>query len=256
MGAKKRIAIVPNGLLTFLPFQALAFKDATGKIRYFGETRQVFYVNKITTVTNGRNQLLNDLKIVATGNADKSLENAGIEVSTLQHQFPSAKIYIGNAATKKNVLNTKGDYNILHLATHGILDYSKADKSYLVFASDKTTGDDGKLKINDIYKLSDLDRFRMVTLSACETAVIQNILEGWPVSTATAFLEAGVPTVIASLWKVDDKATSLLMERFYANMKTMDKIAALQEAQNYLRSQEKYADPFYWAPFQLVGLWE
>ena len=96
----------------------------------------------------------------------------------------------------------------------------------------------------------------MVTLSACETAVVQNIADGWPISTASAFIEAGVPTVIATLWKVDDKATSILVERFYENMKTMDKVAALQKAQQFLRQQKQYEDPNYWAPFQLVGLWQ
>ena len=75
----------------------------------------------------------------------------------------------------------------------------------------------------------------MVTLSACETSVVQNITDGWPISTASAFIEAGVPTVIATLWKVDDKATSILVEKFYDNMKTMDKVAALQNAQQFFR---------------------
>ncbi len=253
---KKRIAIVPSGLLCFVPFQSLAVKDATGKANYFGDSKQVFYVNKITTVTNGRNQVLNDMKIVAVGNADNTLENAATEVKGLQQLYPSTKIYLGNEATKQKVLNTTGEYNVLHLATHGRLDYNNAENSYLVFAADKMTGDDGKLKINDIYHIKDIDRFRLVTLSACETAVVQSITEGWPISTASAFIEAGVPTVIATLWKVDDKATSILVEKFYANMKTMDKVAALQNAQQYLKQQKEYSDPNYWAPFQLVGLWQ
>ncbi|HEY8690190.1 MAG TPA: CHAT domain-containing tetratricopeptide repeat protein, partial [Chitinophagaceae bacterium] len=252
---KKRIAIVPSGLLCFVPFQSLGTKSATG-MNYFGDEKQVFYVNKITTVTNGRNESLKDLKIVAVGNADNSLANAEVEVKTLKQNFPTAMVYVGNEATKQKVLNTQGEYNILHLATHGILDYANAENSYLVFAPDKITGDDGKLKINDIYRIKNFDRFRMVTLSACETSVVQNITDGWPISTASAFIEAGVPTVIATLWKVDDKATSILVEKFYANMKTMDKVAALQNAQQFLRSQKGYDDPNYWAPFQLVGLWQ
>jgi CHAT domain-containing protein len=253
---KKRIAIVPSGLLCFVPFQSLATKTSTGELSYFGDSKQVFYVNKITTVTNGRNQLLNDLKIVAVGNADNSLKNAEIEVNTLHQNFPSSVVFVGNEATKQKVLNSPGEFNILHLATHGILDYSNAENSYLVFAADKITGDDGKLKINDIYRIKNLDRFKLVTLSACETAVVQSIADGWPISTASAFIEAGVPTVIATLWKVDDKATSILVDRFYANMKTMDKVAALQNAQQFLKQQKQYSDPNYWAPFQLVGLWQ
>jgi CHAT domain-containing protein/Tfp pilus assembly protein PilF len=254
ISSKKRVAIVPSNLLSFLPFHAL--RPSGAQANYFGDDKQVFYVNKIFTVTNGRNAPFTDLKIIAAGNADHSLENAAIEVKKLSKQFPSAKVYIGNEATKSNVLGTPGDYNILHLATHGVMDYNDVRNSYLVFAIDKNASDDGKLKIKEIDTLSNLKRFSMVTLSACETAIVQNIKEGWPISTASAFVEAGVPTVIATLWKVADKPTSILMERFYSNMKTMDKVAALQEAQKYLRSQKEYADPFYWAPFQLVGLWQ
>ncbi len=253
---KASIAIVPTGLLCFVPFHSLSTRNPSGEIRYFGEEKQVFYVNKITAVTNGRNEVMKDLKIIAVGNADKSLANAETEVKGLKQIYPATLVYIGNDATKKNVLGTQGEFNILHLATHGILDYNDAENSYLVFASDKNNGDDGKLKINDIYKIKDLDRFRMVTLSACETAVVQDLVDGWPISTASAFIEAGVSTVIATLWKVDDKATGILIDKFYENMKTMNKVAALQNAQQYLRSQKEYADPYYWAPFQLVGLWE
>lgn len=255
IATKKRVAIVPTGLLCFVPFQSLAAKNAVGKIQYFGDDKQVFYVDKITAVTNGRNRKLNDLKILAVGNADNSLKNAEIEVKNLQLIFPTAMVYLGNEATKEKVLNTQGEYNILHLATHGMLDYTNAENSYLVFAPDKITGDDGKLKINDIDRIN-LKRFKMVTLSACETAVTQNIVEGWPISTASAFIVAGVPTVIATLWKVDDKATSILMEKFYVNMKIMDKVEALQNAQQFLRQHKEYDDPNYWAPFQLVGLWQ
>lgn len=153
------------------------------------------------------------------------------------------------------MLGNKGDFNILHLATHGVLDYSNADSSYLVLASDPSNNDDGKLTIAQIQSITDIDRFRLVTLSACETAVIREVAEGWPISTASAFIEMGVPTVIATLWQVDDKATRLLIDKFYDNLKTMDKVQALQQAQAYLRKQPGYDDPYYWAPFQLVGLW-
>lgn len=253
---KKQIAIVPSGLLCIVSFQSLSTKTPSGGLKYFGEEKQIFYVDKIYTVTNGVNEKMDNLKIVAVGNADNTLKNAETEVTNFKQTFPGTMIYVGNEATKNNVLGTKGEYNILHLATHGILDYSDAENSYLVFASDKTTGDNGKLKINDIYRIKNLDRFKMVTLSACETAVVQNIADGWPISTASAFIEAGVSTVIATLWKVDDKATSIFMGKFYENMKTMQKVAALQKAQQDLRDEKEYADPYYWAPFQLVGLWK
>jgi CHAT domain-containing protein/tetratricopeptide (TPR) repeat protein len=256
IAGKKRIAIIPSGLLCYVPFHSLSTKSASGEVKYFGEEKQIFYVNKITTVTNGRNELMTEFKILAVGNPDKSLKNAETEVKNLQQMFPTALIYTGSDATKLKVLASQGSFNILHLATHGILDYSNPEESYLLFASDKIHNDDGRLKISDIGRMDNLDRYKMVTLSACETAVVQNLVEGWPISTASAFIEAGVPTVIATLWKVDDKATGILVEKFYENLKTMDKVTALQKAQEYVRGQKEYSDPYYWAPFQLVGLWQ
>lgn len=256
IGDKKLIAIVPSGFLCFVPFDALMYKDADGSSHYFGEQKQLFYVNKISTITNTVNESFKEFRIVAVGNADKSLPNSEDEVKALKAQLPQTVIYLREQATKKNVLSNKSDFNILHLATHGVLDYSNADSSYLVLASDPTNHDDGRLTIAQIQTMTDIDRFRMVTLSACETAVIREVAEGWPISTASAFIEMGVPTVIATLWPVDDKATRILIDKFYANLAKMDKVQALQQAQLFLKNQTGYEDPYYWAPFQLVGFWK
>lgn len=254
--SKTRVAIVPSGFLCFVPFDALSGKDATGKLSYFGEQKQLFYVNKISTITNGGDEPMTDFRVIAVGNADKSLPNAEDEVRSLKDRMPQTVIYLREQATKKNVLDNQGNFNILHLATHGVLDYSNADSSYLVLASDLGNNDNGRLTIAEIQSRTNIDRYRMVTLSACETAVIREVAEGWPISTASAFIEMGVSTVIATLWQVDDKATRMLIDRFYENMKTMDKVQALQQAQLYLKDQPGYADPYFWAPFQLVGWWK
>ncbi|MBC7849144.1 MAG: tetratricopeptide repeat protein [Chitinophagaceae bacterium] len=253
---KDRIAIVPSGFLCFVPFDALVRKDEKGGNHYFGEDKQLFYVNKISTVTAALGDPLTEFRVMAVGNADKSLPNAEDEVNSLKTKLPKSMVFVRDAATKKNVLDNKGDYNVLHLATHGILDYSNADSSYLVFAPDPGNKDDGRLTIAEIQRRTDIDRFQMVALSACETAVIREVAEGWPISTASAFIEMGVPTVIATLWQVDDKATRILIDKFYDNLTSMDKVLALQQAQLYLRKQPGYDDPYYWAPFQLAGIWK
>ena len=252
---KARVALVPSGFLSFIPFDALVNKKTNGAPVYFGAEKQLFYANKISTLTNGGEQM-GEMKMIAVGNADKSLKYAESEVNLLHSKFTTSIKYVREQATRKNVLGKRGEYNVLHLATHGILDYTNANNSYLVLASDPSTGDDGKLTIAQIQEMTDIDQFRLITLSACETAVFREIAEGWPISTASAFIEMGVSTVIATLWQVDDKATSLLMEKFYDNIKTMDKVAALQNAQIYLSKQPGYSDPYYWAPFQLVGFWK
>jgi CHAT domain-containing protein len=66
-----------------------------------------------------------------------------------------------------------------------------------------------------------------------------------------SFLYVGVPSIVASLWMVDDRSTSFLMRQFYSNLTTMTKAEALQQAK--LATMKEYPDPFHWAPFYLQG---
>jgi hypothetical protein len=91
-----------------------------------------------------------------------------------------------------------------------------------------------------------------VVLSACQTNVGAVSAGDEVVGLTRAFLFAGTPTVISSLWNVDDKATTVLMERFYTHLRAgMGKAQALQQAQRDVRAQ--YPHPYYWASFVLTG---
>jgi len=251
---KKRLAIIPNGMLYYLPFQVLIHPEGPD-IHYLRDDYSVFYSNRLSYLTSPYLVDETHPRLLAVGNADETLPYAEVEVNQLKEIYPDAQILLRSEATKDKVLSPAGEYNILHFATHGILDYNDFENSYLVLAADPATGDDGRFRIDEIYGISNIDQYQMVTLSACETAVTMKMLEGWPITTASAFLEAGVPTVIASLWSVDDEATSILMEKFYENLQSMDKLEALHRAQQYLASIDKYKHPFFWAPFLLVGYW-
>ena len=92
----------------------------------------------------------------------------------------------------------------------------------------------------------------LVVLSACQTQLGELSAGDELVGLTRAFFFAGTPTVIASLWNVNDKATALLMERFYTHLREgMDKAGALREAQ--LEVMETHPDPYYWAGFVLSG---
>jgi CHAT domain-containing protein len=97
----------------------------------------------------------------------------------------------------------------------------------------------------------------LVVLSACSTALRKEIVGEGLIGLVRGFLYAGSRRVVASLWKVDDEATSELMTRFYRAMfeKGLRPPAALQAAQNELRSSPQWAHPFYWAGFVLQGEW-
>jgi CHAT domain-containing protein len=95
-----------------------------------------------------------------------------------------------------------------------------------------------------------------VTLSACETALSK--IQGGDdlVGLSRGFIYAGTPSLLATLWKVDDASTAKLMELFYGNWKKgMTKPEALRQAQLTLKSMPQYRHPFYWAPLVMIGDW-
>lgn len=253
IASKSRLAIIPNGDLYYLPFHALIAEEKDSKIKYLMDEFTVFYSNRLKFLGSSQSIDLTDFRPMAIGNADKSLPNSETEVKDIKALFPASLVLIGEKATKTELINQSGNYNVLHFATHGILDFNNFDSSYLVMAPDKAKGDDGHFTLNDISELNRIDEYTLVALSACETAVKNDLVEGYPQTTASAFLKAGVETVIASLWQVDDKATSLLMKKFYENISTMNKVEALHKAQVDLSKMQGFSHPYYWAPFAYYG---
>ena len=98
-------------------------------------------------------------------------------------------------------------------------------------------------------------RCELVTLSACESGLSTVRRGDELMGLVRAFMLAGAPAVVATLWRVDERSTRLLMERFYRDLSSgADPATALHRAQIYLRTRgPDFADPFYWAPFVLVG---
>lgn len=150
-------------------------------------------------------------------------------------------------------------YRILHVATHGLLNTTHAELSGVVLSmvDQKGKPQDGFLRLHEIYNLklsADL-----VVLSACQTGLGKDIRGEGLVGLTRGFMYAGTPRVVASLWKVDDRATAELMKRFYAAMlgggDAMRPAAALRAAQTAMARQKGFASPYYWAAFALQGEW-
>jgi CHAT domain-containing protein/Tfp pilus assembly protein PilF len=160
------------------------------------------------------------------------------------------------AATRERLLGADlSQYAILHFATHGLLDTKHPESSGLVLS---TVGRDGRalngfVGLRDIYSIhAPVD---LVVLSACQTALGKDVRGEGLVGLTRGFMYAGASGVVASLWKVEDKATAELMKQFYANMleKGMQPGAALREAQNSIRRNPRWSSPYYWAAFTLQG---
>jgi CHAT domain-containing protein/Tfp pilus assembly protein PilF len=148
-------------------------------------------------------------------------------------------------------------YRFVHFATHGLLNNEHPELSGLVLSlvNDHGKPENGFLELEDIYNLRlPVD---LVVLSACDTALGQDMKGEGLVGLTRAFMYAGATRVVASLWSVNDAATSELMARFYKEMLrgTLRPAAALRAAQIQMWKQRQWTSPYYWAPFQIQGDW-
>jgi CHAT domain-containing protein len=182
----------------------------------------------------------------------EDLEFAQQEVENIAKLYGTQAL-VGKDATESALRSAVDQASILHFASHGQYNPNNPLFSTLYLAS--TSQDDGRLEVHEIYGLNLTKATNLVVLSACETQEGQLSAGDEVVGMTRAFLYAGTPSVIASLWRVNDRATGLLMERFYSYLQQgMDKAEALQQAQIKVRAEyPQYSHPYYWAAFVLTG---
>lgn len=149
------------------------------------------------------------------------------------------------------------DYAIVHFATHGVIDEEHPERSGLVLSLVDPLGrpQDGFLRVHELFDL-DLPA-DLVVLSACRTALGQEVRGEGLVGLTQAFFNAGARRVLVSLWGVDDQATSSLMGRFYELhvREGLPAAAALRRAQAEMAGTGPWREPYYWAGFTLQGDW-
>ena len=151
-----------------------------------------------------------------------------------------------------------GQYRIVHFATHGLINNQHLGLSGLVLSlvDDRGKPQNGFLRLYEIYNLKlNAD---LVVLSACQTAVGEEIKGEGLLGLTRGFMYAGAPRVVATLWQVDDRAASELMKRFYQKMlgEGLRPAAALRAAQVSMLSDNRWRGPHYWAAFTLQGEWK
>jgi CHAT domain-containing protein/predicted negative regulator of RcsB-dependent stress response len=152
-----------------------------------------------------------------------------------------------------------GEYRIVHFATHGLLNNIHPELSGIVLSLVDEAGhqQDGFLRLQDIYNLK--LPAELVVLSACQTGLGKEIKGEGLIGLTRGFMYAGAPRVVASLWKVDDRATSELMKRFYQGLlgpEALRPAGALRQAQLSIWKQKQWREPYYWAAFLLQGEWK
>ena len=162
----------------------------------------------------------------------------------------------GFEATRETAMNAHlGEYQIVHFATHGFLDSEHPELSGIVLTMVDKNGveKNGMMPLHDIYNM-ELSA-ELTVLSACQTALGKDIKGEGFVGLTHSFISAGSKSVVASLWKVDDRATAALMEDFYQSMlqKGMSPAAALRAAKLKVMQDKRWHNPYYWAGFVVQG---
>jgi CHAT domain-containing protein len=168
-----------------------------------------------------------------------------------------ADVWLDLNASESNV-QTKDikKYRAVHIATHGLLNAERPQFTGIVLSLIGNKTGDGFLRTDEIFNLG--LGSPLVMLSACETGLGKEKRGEGVIGLTRAFMYAGAPTVGVSLWSVSDNSTAELMTDFYKRMLTgqgMPASAAMRAARQNMIAGKKYAAPFYWAPFVLVGEW-
>ena len=172
---------------------------------------------------------------------------------------PKAVAYLGEEATEEKAKSIGKDVPLLHFACHAVLNERFPLDSALVFtipAHPKEGQDNGLLQAWEIFERVRIEA-DLVTLSACESGLGKEMGGEGLMGLTRAFQYAGARSVLASLWKVEDRATGELMKRFYLHLKAgKSKDEALRLAQIDLIHSPGLSLPISWAAFQINGDWK
>ena len=279
------ILIVPDGLLGYLPFEALLTKPTntpentyadlpyvlkTNPVRYsFSARSSLQYQNR--SDQQGSESLLamapvfdsNDALAyleedgTIRGNAPKlsSLQGTLRELTGLEQLFGNEGLFLKKSeATETAFKRYASDYSILHIATHTLLDDGAPGLSKLIFHAERSSQEDGFLHAYELYNMA--LNAELVTLSACNTG-FGRLQKGEGIaSLASAFAYAGCPNMVMSLWQVKDQTTPILMDYFYENLKArQSKGLSLHNSKLDFINYQKglYSHPYYWACFVYKG---
>ncbi len=288
-----QIVVVPEGALSFLPFEALRNKN-----RYLIQDYNVKYLPSASIypfIKEPHREVKYNLLAIAGSSFDDnnvrdkevgsqkkytSLPSTLLEVNSIATNFDNAKVLKNEDVTEAGLKSFNlGDFRFLHFATHAEIDENHPSQSGLLLSKktevESLFGEDGRLNSTEISGLhlnADL-----VTLSACNTAMGKIVTGEGLLGLQRSFLTAGASSVVVSMWSIYDRSTSEFMSDFYKKMlkyeqeeyglwsQTLDwfgfytypmfdyKAKALRDAKLDMIAHPYYNDPVYWAPFILIG---
>ncbi|MEL7193900.1 MAG: CHAT domain-containing tetratricopeptide repeat protein [Bacteroidota bacterium] len=281
-----QLIIVPDGIFSYLPFEALLTESVDADLPYHSypfllKEKEISYAFSATAWIDAKQPRVNQRRtrgVMAIAPDFPSAENAYASAERFRSGFLGPLVHnrrealdvvdiwggaawIDSAATLDAFWNHVSDYQIVHLATHGKVNDRFPQGSFLAFwGKEDSILWEGRSYpgISGLY-LSDLFQQQvqaeLVVLSACETGV-GKLYEGEGVaSLARGFTQAGVKSLLTTLWSVSDEGSALLMRSFYEKMKEgKTKSSALREAKlQLIQERSEYAAPFYWSGYVLMG---
>jgi len=280
---KSTICIVPDGVLWELPFQVLQPRAGA----YLLQDHAVFYAPSLSVMMEmvrlaGQRDSspTEQWSLLAFGNPALSREtiaratsihrgenllplpSAEKEVQTLAQLYGQArsKVFIRAEACEETAKREAWNYQVLHFATHGMLDDNSPIYSRVLLSQvNNDPGEDGLLEAREIMQL-DL-KANVAVLSACQTGRGRVGAGEGVIGMAWAFFIAGCPTTVVSQWKVETLSTAALMIEFHRHLTSkgfakstrVSKAEALRRAALSLLKDKRYSHPFYWAGFIVVG---
>ncbi len=203
--------------------------------------------------TGIRRQPLKNPRVLAVGGvvdpSKKDLPGANQELQSLDKTYQGVTVIRPNAGGTTPELDRLAGFDVIHVAAHSIGDDRNAWQSAIVL---DPGNQEMMIRAADLVDLQ-LDT-RLVVLASCSSAT-GRVLSGEGVQgLASAFLAAGVPSVVAALWPVDDDATEFFMSNFYGGLaQGLSASTALTQARVICRQDPVFHLPFHWAAFVLVG---
>lgn len=281
----QRLIVVPDGLLHYLPFEALIHNG-----RYLVEDHEISYNPSASIMglwqnSTGSVDSEGKMELLAMGDpvfepkskvkgsktsssnlgpgmlANRSLRLASLprthdEVEYIASLFPPdrRKTLIGRESTEEALKRESlRRYRRLHFATHSLIDEKSPLRSAVVLTPSDNAGEDGFLEVSEISRLNlDCD---LVVISACQTGRGQLLAGEGVYGLSWAFLRAGAQSVVVSLWNVSDISTGRLMKNFYLSLTGgLSNVAALRKAKlQMLNSGNVTRHPYYWSSFVMIG---
>lgn len=257
----RRLIIVPDGILNYLPFSTLTV-GSTGRYLVEDHALQILPSAAGLSALRARSGRPQHITETGAGSAfaplSRSLPASRREAEAFRRNVPNSSAIIGRKATETRLREALSKSGIVHVATHGVLNARNPMFSRIEMAggSHDDQRNDGRLEVHELFGLQ--ARSPLVFLSGCETGLgVQgstSFASGEDYATlAHAFLLAGAQNVISTLWPVEDEGAAAFAELFYRGLAESSPAEALAGAQRQMIISERHAAPYYWAAYQLSG---